>query len=1061
MANETTSGSGIIGWFTANPVAANLLMILVIMLGIFNVGDLQKEAFPSMEPDSITVSISYDSGSAKQSEEGLAIKIEDALEDVEGIKTITSNAGSSGASVTIEKQSDYDLDTLLQDVKSKVDAISTFPAEAKKPVITKAQRQEHALWLQLYGDTDRHTLQHLAEQLKADLRESPDISQVTVSGWIDPMMVVEIDEGALQSYGLSLSDVEEAVNQGSSTAMTALMRNDSTYLQLQASEQAYMAQDFAAIALLNRTDGSQVLLGDVARVRDTYQDTTAVLSRFNGANSLGIQVVSGGEDDISDSVVAAQAIVAQWQQLEKLPQGVSLASWYDRSESINERLNLLVKNALTGIALVFILLALFLNLKVAFWVAAGLPFIFFGTLYFMGDQYLGLTINEFTTFGFIMALGIVVDDAVVVGESVYTQRSKYGDTLANTIKGTLQVAVPTLFGVFTTVAAFFALANIEGRLGELYAQFAMIVTLCLIMSIIESKLILPAHLSHLNTQKETAGNLLARFWGGCQNAADNQMNWINNRIYARAINLALRYRYAVVILFVALFVLVIAMPMNGTVKVSFFPKIPGDTVRANITMLNDVSFGQTHSNLLYMEQQAYHADKMLRQEISGDSGERLSAIAHLQVISEADQSGTVTVELAENSPYDIDRFTQRWQQLIGKPEGSKTISVRHSPNMVDALRIELRATDDELLTLAGERLKQQLQGVAGVSGIETNLDPGQPQLQLKLNKLGQSLDLSTAQLASQVLQAFSGQVVQRYQRNKDEIEVRVRYPEQDRQSWVDVMNARIRTNDGTVMPLSSVATASFGYTRDSITRINGQRAVYVSADVDKDIVSSTELVADLQQELVPVLLKEFPGLSVKFAGEAEQQAETQSSMVSMFVLAMLIIYMLLAIPLKSYMQPVLIMTAIPFGIVGAILGHWINDLPLGILSFNGIIALSGVVVNDSLLLVSRFNDLHADADHYSEVIHEAGHSRLRAVLLTSVTTFAGLMPLLSETSHQAQFLIPAAVSLGYGILFATVVTLILIPALLYIQQDGVAFVQRFKERLFGASQKTIWQESTR
>ena len=1040
MSKTSISGGGIIGWFTSNPVAANLLMVLVIALGVFTVGDLQKEAFPTMEPDSISVAITYDSGSAKESEEGLAIKIEDALENVTGIKTITSRSTGSGSTVTIEKQSDYNLELLLQDVKAKVDAISTFPADAEKPVITKAERENHSLWIQLYGDTDRHSLQQLADRLKSDLMESPDISRVSISGWIDPMMVIEIDEGALQAYNLTLSDVEDAINQGSTTTMTALLRSDTTYLQLQASKQAYMARDFAALPLLNRTDGSQVLLGQVAHINDTFQDTTSVLSRFNQHSSLALQVVSGGEDDISDSANAAQEIVAQWQAQGKLPQGVELTTWYDRSESINDRLALLVKNAITGIALVFVLLALFLNLSVAFWVAAGLPFIFFGTLYAMG--LMGLTLNEFTTFGFIMALGIVVDDAVVVGESVYAVRSREGDTLANTIKGTLRVAVPTLFGVFTTVAAFAALSNIEGRLGELYAQFAMIVALCLILSIIESKLILPAHLSHLNTHRKEGGNPLSRLWGRLQHTTDSGMNWFNDYCYARIIDLALKYRYAVVVLFAALFVWEMAMPFNGTVPISFFPKIPGDTVRAQITMMNDASFGQTHRNLLQMEQQAYQADRLLRQE-SGDSSNK-SAVEHLQVLSEADQSGTVTVELAADAPYDINQFTRRWQQLVGSPEAARSVSVRNAPDSVDALRIELRANDDELLSLAGERLKQYLGGIPAVSGLEDNLEPGQPQLQLRLNQLGQAMNLSTAQLAQQVLQGFSGQVVQRYQRNKNEIEVRVRYPEQARQNWTDVLNARIRTDDGAEMPLATVANASFGYTRDSITRIDNKRAVYLSADVDKDVLSSTELVSKLQQELVPQLLLEYPGLSIKFAGEAEQQQETQSSMLGMFSLAMLVIYMLLAIPLKSYTQPILIMTAIPFGIVGAILGHWSNDLALGILSLNGIIALSGVVVNDSLLLVARFNDLHPDADHYGEAIHEACHSRLRAVLLTSITTFAGLMPLLSETSHQAQFLIPAAVSLGYGILFATVITLILIPALLYIQHDVIAWWQRWK-----------------
>jgi len=1031
---------GIIPWFATNPVAANLLLTLVIVLGIIQVGSLRKEAFPSLEPNSLTVSVVYDSGSAKQSEEGLAIKIEDQLEDVLGIKSITSSSTGSGTTVTIENKADYDLDVLLRDVKAKVDAISTFPADAEKPVIEKAEREEHALWLQLYGDASRHTLQLLADELKTDLLANGAVSRVTISGWLDPMMSVEIDEGQLQAYGLSLSDIEEAVNQGSSNTRTAVLRGENLYLQLKASEQAYEKKEFAAIPLLTASDGSRILLGDVATIRDTFVDDSPVLSRFNGQNSIALQVITTGQDDISDTVAGARKVLAEWQSNGQLPKGVELASWYDRSTRIKERLTLLTKNAVSGIVIVFILLALFLNLTVAFWVAMGLPFIFFGTLFLMGDAFAGLSLNEFTTFGFIMALGIVVDDAVVIGESVYTLRASQGDSLENTIKGTMRVALPTLFGVLTTVAAFYAISQTSGHMGELYAQFATVVTICLILSVIESKLILPAHLAHLNTRRERSENVLLRAWQKIQAGSSSGLAWVNERCYHPLIDLALTYRYVVVVLFFTVLVLVVAMPFTGAIRLSFFPDVPGDTVRGELTMVNDASYGQTHAALTQLEARAYEADRQLR-----GSDDSKSGIANLQVLSEADQSGSVKVELAKDTPYDINTFTRKWQQLAGLPEGARTLSIQNAPGMVDALRIELRASDDKILTAAGQELKKELANYPAVSGIEDNLEPGQPQLHLQLTQQGRALGITMDMLATQVLQAFTGQVVQRFQRASDEIEVKVRYPDANRQNASDVLNADIRTADGKVVPLSAVATASFGYTRDSITRIDGKRAVYLSADVDKDILSSTELVGLLQQQVVPRLTRQFPGLDVHFAGEAEEQAETQTSMVHMFLLALLMIYFLLAVPLKSYIQPVLIMTAIPFGIVGAMLGHWVNDLSLGILSLNGIIALSGVVVNDSLLLVSTFNDLKESEANLHDAISQACRSRLRAVLLTSFTTFAGLMPLLGETSMQAQFLIPAAVSLGYGIMFATVITLVLIPVLLMIQHDIATLFARLRQ----------------
>ena len=650
----------------------------------------------------------------------------------------------------------------------------------------------------------------------------------------------------------------------------------------------------------------------------------------------------------------------------------------------------------------------------------------------MGDSFAGLSLNEFTTFGFVMALGIVVDDAVVIGESIYTLRSKEGDSIENTIKGTLKVAMPTLFGVFTTIAAFFAISQTSGHMGELYSQFAVVITICLILSAIESKLILPAHLSHLNTRPRLSQNFILRFWQWMQKKTEQILNWTTQICYLPAIRLALRHRYAVVGLFIGIFLYVITMPFTGKVRMSFFPDIPGDTVRAELVMKNDASYGQTHAALSLLESRAYRTDRLLRN--SQNDGE--SGIAYLQVMSQADQSGSVRLQLKKSVPYDINEFTRKWRELAALPEGARTLSIQNSPRMVDALRIELRGNDDTGLSMAGEELKKQLANIPAVSGIDDNLEPGQPQLYLELTPQGRTMGVSMDFLAQQVLQAFSGQVVQRFQRSNDEIEVKVRYVESARRSANDVLDADIRTSEGTVVPLSSVAKISYGFTRDTITRIDGKRAVYISADVDKDILSSTELVQQLRNQVIPRITKQYPGLEVNFSGEAEEQAETQTSMVHMFLMALLIIFFLLAVPLKSYIQPVLIMTAIPFGVVGAILGHWINDLSLGILSLNGIIALSGVVVNDSLLLVSTFNDITRDSKvSLQDAVCEAGQSRFRAVLLTSFTTVAGLLPLIHETSRQAQFLIPAAVSLAYGIMFATMITLILIPVLLNIHQD--------------------------
>ncbi|KPZ73431.1 Multidrug resistance protein MexB [Shewanella sp. P1-14-1] len=1046
--------SGIISWFAQNSVAANLLMMGVIIVGLFSFNDIRKEAFPSLEPDLVTVSVSYDSGDPIRAEESIAMKIEEALETVSGVKRITSTSNASGSNVSIEKETNYDLDTLLTDVKTKVDAINNLPTDADNPVIDKARRQEHAIWVQLYGDADRKTLQDLAEQLKSDLLSQSAIRDLSISAKLDPMISVEVNEVKLQAYGLTLTDVSNAINAESSSSIVTSLRNADKTVRLKVSEQAYEVEDFKNISVLTYADGSHILLSDIAVVTDTFEEDTFSLSRYNQQNAMGIQVVMDEYSDVVDIVAQAKQVIETWRSSNLLPENVEIESWYDKSDLITERLSLLAKNALSGIALVFIILALFLNIRVAFWVAASLPFVFSGTLFFMTDTFAGFTLNEMTTFGFIMALGIVVDDAVVIGESIYTTRKQQGDSIRSTIIGTHKVAAPTIFGVLTTVVAFMSIAAIEGKLGEIYAQFGTIVTICLLLSLVESKLILPAHLAHVNTQRSDKKT----FWNTIQQGADNSLDWFNNHVYKKVISQALKLRYAVVMVFIALFLLVIGMPFTGGVRVAFFPEIAGDTVRAEIRMVNDSSYGQTQTNLMTLEANAIELDKTLRlaageTEFSSDFGaDSHSDISSIQVTASADKSGSVIIELDSDAAYTARDFANAWSDMSAQMEGVSKLKVLSMQEMVDNFKVELKANDDGLLTEAANKLKQKLQTIDGVSGIDDNLDLGEPQYRFELTPQGRALGMDTADLAKQVLQAFGGDIVQRFQRGKDEVKVRVRYPEENRQTFADVTTANVRTADGTVVPLISVANVYSDYQQSEITRIDNQRAVYITAVVDKEVIASNELVTQLQQSMVPQLNADYPTVKIDFTGEAEQQKESTDSMQATFVLALILIFALLAIPLKSYVQPMIIMIAIPFGIVGAILGHWWNDLTISILSLNGILALSGVVVNDSLLLVSRFNELVREKSMpIGDAIEQACTGRLRAVLLTSITTFAGLAPLLSETSMQAQFLIPAAAALGYGILFATVITLVLTPSLLMIQADAESGIKRLKQRLFGSA----------
>ncbi len=1038
--NQSSIQKGIIAWFAGNSVAANLLMISIILLGLISIDGLRKEAFPPWPVDSITVTVSYDSGDATLTEEGVAIKVEEALASVNGIKRVTSVSDANAATITVEAMSGYDLDTLLKDVKSKVDAIYNFPTDAENPIVEKQQVSEHAYSIKIYGDTDRETLQTLAERIKIDLLAQSQISRVDIKGKAEKLLSIEIDEAKLEAYGLTLNEVQNAVNAESSSALSTSLRSEEQIVRLKVSEQAYYADQFARIPVVTDTSGAVVRLGDISHIKDTFTDQSFSLARYNGLNGIGLELTVNETGDVIKLVEQTDQVVQKWQASNSLPDNVSIETWNDGSELIRGRLALLIKNALSGIALVFIVLALFLNLRVAIWVVAGLPFIFCGTLFFMSEQFTGMSINEMTTFGFILALGIVVDDAVVVGESVYATRRNEGDTLTSTIKGTRRVAVPTIFGVLTTVAVFVALANVEGGMGAVYSQFAVIVAICLMLSVIESKLILPAHLAHLDTHRKI-GSGWKDSWARIQHRCDSGLTWFTDKLYAPLIRQVIQFRYAAVLISIALFIAVMNMPFNGSVRVGFFPDIPGSVISASLSMQSDASFGLTQKNLMILEQLAEEADQVLSgSQKQSDSdhlsgSQKLSGIGTVEIIASGDFTGSVTVELNDTATYSINDFTQQWKSMTGSLEGVKSLDVRSGFGGGDEFKVELKAWNTQSLEFAGERFLEVLSQINGVQGMDDNFHSGQSQLKFKLSQQGYALGLTTAELSRQVLQAFGGEVVQRYQRGKDEIKVRIRYPESERRNISDILNARVRLANGSVVPLSTVATVAEDYQQIERTRIGGLQAYYVTASVDKEIISSTELVQQLQETLVPELQQRYPDLDIHFAGEAEEQAETAGSMMNLFIVAMLAIYILLAVPLRSYIQPLIIMTAIPFGLVGAVLGHWFNDMMLSILSFNGIVALSGVVVNDSLLLVSRFNENRNAGLPQREAILEACTGRIRPVLLTSLTTFAGLAPLLSETSTQAQFIIPAAASLGYGILFATVITLIIIPAMLMIQND--------------------------
>lgn len=1035
----TPEPKGWVAWFAGNPVAANLLMALILVAGVMTALNLRVEAFPPLPPNSVSVNVAYSSGSAKSSEEGVTIKIEEALQGVPGIKKISSTSDGSGSYITVERSSGYDLSKLYRDVKNRVDGIATLPEKAEKPVISSEIYLEDAVSIHLYGDADQDALQATARNLRDQLLANPAIERINTNGRQTPEITIQVDEQQLQALGLTLSEIAQRVGASSLTEAGGELFSKDGSLVVKADQQRYRLREFEAILIKETADGQRLTLGDVARVRDGYEQS-AVMSRFNGERAIWLDVKMYNTSDIMQISEQVQKEVASFRS--RLPDNIKVEVWNDQSHYIANRLTLLLDNSLMGILLVMFLLALFLNVRLAFWVGAGLPVIFAGAMLLMGPNFSNLSLNELTTFGFIIALGIVVDDAVVVGESIYSEREKRGATLHSTIRGAQRVTVPTVFGVLTTVVAFMALVLVEGEMGKIFSFFAYAAAFCLIFSLIESKLILPAHLAHLKMERGQSRNPISAGWGWLQGKVHRGLSYFTRKLYRPFIHRMLKLRYATVIVGIALFILVVGMVPSGKIRAVFFPDIPSNFIMVEMTLEDQAGYGLVQAQAIEVEAIAARVNETLQAEYQLQQ----PPIPQLMTLT-TETGATIIAGLSPRDarPFGTQEVADRWQQQIGPLEGARKLKFITSWEGEADISIELRAQNAETLKAAGKQVREALAHYSGVSGIQNSMKAGQAQIDLQLRPEGQAMGLTTAMLAQQIQQAYQGYEVQRIQRGRDEVKVKVRYPDEQRQRIDDLNNARIRTADGRVVPLSTVAELSSRYVATEIERIDRSRVAVITADLDKSVVSSGEILASLDAELFGQLKLDYRDLTIHLGGEAQEEAETTNSLKGAFIVALIAIYALLAIPLKSYVQPLLIMTAIPFGIIGALLGHWLHDVPLSILSMFGILALSGVVVNDSLLLISRYNESRADGRPVTLALVDAGCNRMRAIILTSVTTYAGLVPLIWETAENAQFLIPAAIAMGYGILFATLITLVLIPALLLISED-LNLARRWRQR---------------
>ncbi|TMP72829.1 acriflavine resistance protein B [Pseudoalteromonas sp. S1609] len=1012
-----------IAWFTKNHVAANLLLVTLLLSGLFSLSSkIPLEVFPSFETDMISVGVSLRGATPEDVEQGVTIRIEEAVQDLEGIKQIFSRSSEGSGSVTIEVESGYDPRELLADIKSRVDAINTFPGDAEKPIVALAERKREVIAVTVSSDYGEKETREYAETVRDQILRLPNVTQVELSGVRDYELAIEVSQDTLRQYNLSLAQISSAIANSSSDISAGNLKTEGGDVLISSKGQAYRKDEFASIVVKNQADGTIIRLGDIATIKDDFEETP-VRTRFNGKQAAFIDVYRIGPqsaitvaDDVKNYIEEQQAT---------LPQGFKLSYWDDDSELVKSRIATLTSNALQGGILVLALLTLFLRPAIAFWVFIGIPVSFMGA--FIAMPIFGVTLNIMSLFGFILVLGIVVDDAIVTGENVYThlKTAKSGEQAA--ILGTQEVATPVTFGVLTTVAAFLPLAFIEGARGALFAQIPVVVIPVLLFSLIESKFVLPAHLKYikLRHQKGEPSKLEAiqqRFADGFESAI--------LKYYQPILNTALRHKLATVSLFVGVFFIILTMITSGWTKFIFFPRIPSETVRVNLTLPTGTPFEVTNKYVIDMSEKAQQLQDKYRDPNTGESV-ILNILATTGGRGGASNSGAVRFEItpAEQRESDIGsrELASEWRDLIGVIPGAESLTFRAEiGRSSDPIDVQLSGTSLTILQDVADNIKNRLATYPTVFDIADSMSDGKEELRIELTQQGLALGLNRVNVAGQVRNSFFGSQVQRIQRGRDDVRVMVRLPIDERRSVADLQNILINTPDGGSVPLSHVATLTAGQSPSTINRIDRYRTLNVTADIEKNNTNMTVLQADLAQYL-DELMQQYPGVDYKLEGEAKEQRESFGSLAWALVFVFFIIYALLAIPFKSYMQPIIVMSVIPFGMIGAVVGHWIMGMDLTIMSLLGMLALIGVVVNDSLVLVDFINKKRSEGGDLIEAVKLAGASRFRPVMLTSLTTFIGLMPLLFEKATQAQFLIPMAVSLGFGIIFATFITLLLVP----------------------------------
>ena len=1052
----------LIGWFARNNVVANLLLVMVLAGGAIALSDLKKEILPEFSLDVITVSVDYRGAGPEDVEAAVCVRLEDSVHGIEGIKKVTSVASPGSGLMTLQIRAGYDLKRILEDVKASVDAIETFPEEVHKPIIREVTTRFQVINVAISGDVEMATLKRLGERVRDDLIALPDISQADLVNVPRNEISIEVSEEALRRWDLTLDEVARAVRRSSVDIPGGSLNTAGGEVRLRTVGQASSREDYERLPVLTRSNGTRIHLSDVAEVVDGFEER-GVSAMLGGKPAVVVQVYRVGDENAVSVAEAVHDYVSA--TAPTMPDGIEMATWQDFSRMLKSRIDLLVDNALAGLVLVFIVLALFLRFRLAFWLTIGIPVSFLGAIALM--PLFDVSLNMMSLFSFILVLGIVVDDAIVVGENIHTWQQRTGEQTSAAIRGTTEVAVPVTFGVLTSMTAFAPMLFVPGVIGNITAVFPLIVVPTLFFSLVESNLILPCHLAHFAPRaRGRDSGLFARVWNAVFEALPNALSWFIRQVYRPVLSACLEWRYLVIALALSCVLLTAGMIGSRQIKVVLFPPVESDNVVAFLTMPREAAVDATAAGVAQIERTVMD----LRRELVAEFGQDqfrlvLSSIGEhpfRRVQSgplagggqfQGEHLGEVNVELMPSEMRSItsEEAASRLRRKVGPIPGAEELSITH--DLVGggkAIDLLFTSPDFDSLREAVEITKERLARYPGVIEVTDGDRGGMPEAKLALTSEGEALGLTLESLGRQVRQGFYGEQTQRIQRRRDDIRVMVRYPREDRGSFRYLEQMQIRTPEGGSAPFSTVAVASIGRGPASITRVDRIRSINVQAEVDESVTSGSEVLNSLESEFLPQLTERYPGLSYFFQGDEADRAESIEGLSRGFAVAMLVMFAMLAIPLKSYVRPGIVLSAVPFGMVGAIWGHWILGMEVSFLSMCGMVALAGVVVNDGLVMV-KFIDNHV-REHGSlrDSVQIAGAARFRAILLTSVTTAAGVTPLILEKSLQAQFLIPMAVALASGVMFATFVTLVLVPTQYLVVEDirgGLQWLAGRKSRI--------------